>query len=67
MNVPLGRHPNELHMVVTPRKFLCAGEERERREREREREKMGRGQKASVVYVLVFYTVGLLTGASTAK
>ena len=27
MNVPLGRHPNELHMVVTPRKFWCAGGE----------------------------------------
>ena len=41
--------------------------EREReREREREggRERMGRGQKASVVYVLVFYAIGLLTRAS---
>ena len=65
MNVPLGRHPNELHMVVRPRKFLCGGGERERRKRERE--KMGRGQKASVVYVFVFYAVGLLARASTAK
>ena len=42
MNVPLGRHPNELHnniMVVTPRKFLRADGEVERRERERERER----------------------------
>ena len=43
MNVPLGRHPNELHMVVTPRKnSKCRwreGAERGRdRGRERERE-----------------------------
>ena len=40
MNVPLGRHPNELHMVVTPRNFYVAVE---RGSGKREREKMGRG------------------------
>ena len=43
MNVRLGRHPNELHMFVMLRRFLCAGGPTEtpgsgERERERERE-----------------------------